>query len=146
MMSGYFTYSITSDDQTVFLPGNTSHGHYQIEIKCDTCHGSSFSGKEELQKSCVKCHGKELKTSDDKHPKAKFTNPRNADRTAKLDARYCITCHVEHKPEITSDMLVTVPQDFCVHCHLDVAEDRPSHSGMAFDSCASSGCHNFHDN
>ena len=32
------------------------------------------------------------------------------------------------------------------HCHLDIAEDRPSHEGMGFETCASAGCHNFHDN
>ena len=146
MMTGYLSYSMTSEDQTVFMPGETSHGHYQIELKCKTCHGDSFGGKEALQKSCIKCHGKELKEADDKHPKSKFTDPRNADRTAILDARYCITCHVEHKPEITRTMGVTVAADVCYLCHKDIAKDRKSHKGMAFDTCDSAGCHNFHDN
>ena len=29
---------------------------------------------------------------------------------------------------------------------LDVRQARPSHAGLAFDSCASAGCHNYHDN
>jgi len=145
MMTGYFAYSMTSQDQSVFIPGETSHGHYQIELKCKTCHGDSFGGKEALQKSCMKCHGQELKVADDKHPKSKFTDPRNADRTAILDARYCITCHVEHKPEITREMGVTVAADVCYLCHKDIAKDRKSHKGMAFDTCDSAGCHNFHD-
>ena len=146
IMMTYLIYKLYSDDKSIFLPGETSHGHHQIELACAACHADSFAGGQALQDSCVSCHSAELKQVDDSHPRSKFTNPRNIDRVKSLDARVCITCHVEHKPEITSDMLVTVPQDFCVHCHLDVAEDRPSHSGMAFDSCASSGCHNFHDN
>jgi mono/diheme cytochrome c family protein len=27
-----------------------------------------------------------------------------------------------------------------------VAEDRPSHKGLAFNTCANAGCHNYHDN
>lgn len=146
MMTAYFAYSMTSDDQLVFMPGKTSHGHYQIELKCKTCHGDSFGGKETLQKACMDCHGKELKDADDKHPKSKFTDPRNAERTAILDARYCITCHVEHKPEITREMGVTVAADVCYLCHFDIAKDRKSHKGMKFDTCDAAGCHNFHDN
>lgn len=144
-MTIYFAISITSANQMLFMPGVTSHGHYQIELACKACHESPFGGKEALQKSCVKCHGKELKTADDKHPKSKFTDPRNAARVAKLDARYCITCHVEHKPEITANMDVTVANDVCYLCHYDIAKDRPSHKGMAFTTCNNAGCHNFHD-
>ena len=40
--------------------------------------------------------------------------------------------------------------DFCVACHSegdqDVRWDRPSHADLAFDTCASAGCHNYHDN
>ena len=146
MMTAYFAYSMTSEDQLVFMPGETSHGHYQIELKCKACHGDSFGGKESLQKACMECHGKELKDADDKHPKSKFTDPRNAERTAILDARYCITCHVEHKPEITREMGVTVAADVCYLCHYDIAKDRKSHKGMKFDTCDAAGCHNFHDN
>ncbi|MGD2120076.1 MAG: hypothetical protein PVG66_17105, partial [Chromatiales bacterium] len=53
---------------------------------------------------------------------------------------------VEHRPEITQKTGLTQPLDFCVHCHKDIAKDRPSHEGMAFDTCASAGCHNFHNN
>ena len=139
-------YRLMSEDQAIFLPGKTSHGHYQIELDCGACHTDSFGGGQVLQEACMSCHGKELKNVDDSHPKSKFTDPRNADRVANLDARKCVACHVEHKPEITSTMAVTVPEDVCVYCHMDIAEDRPSHAGMAFDTCASAGCHNFHDN
>ena len=145
-LGGYLGYRLMSDDKGIFLPGDTSHGHYQIEMACTACHSESFGGGEVLQKACMNCHGAELKTAKDSHPRSKFTDPRNADRLAKLDARVCVTCHVEHRPEITNAMAVTVPEDVCVHCHLDIAEDRPSHEDMGFETCASAGCHNFHDN
>jgi len=133
-------------DKAVFLPGKTSDGHYQIERACHTCHGDSFTNADVIQEACMNCHGDALKEAKDKHPKSKFTDPRNADRVAILDARNCATCHVEHRPEITLEMGLTLPLDYCHLCHDDIADDRPSHAGMAFDTCASAGCHNFHDN
>lgn len=132
--------------RSLFLPGATSHGHYQIELKCDACHGAAFGGREALQEACVKCHGAELKAADDKHPKSKFTDPRNADRAALLDATQCVTCHVEHRPGITRFASVTLPDDYCAICHQDIGKDRPTHQGLTFTTCVSSGCHNFHDN
>lgn len=142
----YFGIRLTGEDKTVYLPGMTSDGHYQIEMSCVACHSDPFGSGEVLQEACIKCHGQELKIADDSHPKSKFTDPRNADRVAQLDARKCVTCHVEHKKEITREMGVTVPDDVCYKCHKDVATDRPSHKGMKFTTCASAGCHNFHDN
>jgi Cytochrome c3 len=132
--------------RTLFLPGKTTHGHYQIELACESCHGTPFGGREALQESCERCHGQELKDAVDKHPRSKFTDPRNAELAEKLDATLCVTCHVEHRPEITLAMGVTLAADFCATCHKDIAEDRPSHKGMAFDTCNSAGCHKFHDN
>src|SRR5690606_37684583 len=43
-------------------------------------------------------------------------------------------------------MGLTVPVDFCVLCHEDVGSERTTHAGLEFTTCASSGCHNFHDN
>lgn len=132
--------------RTMFLPGKTSHGHYQIELACESCHASPFGGRESLQESCERCHGQELKDAVDKHPRSKFTDPRNAELLEKLDATQCVTCHVEHRPEITRTMGVTLAGDFCAHCHQDIAKDRPSHQGMGFETCNSAGCHKFHDN
>ena len=137
---------IVSKDKSQLLIGEGSHGHYQIEMSCESCHTSSFSSKEDLQLACVNCHGDELKLVDDTHPRSKFTDPRNADRTAVLDARFCVTCHTEHQKEYTLDMGLTIPGDFCFHCHQDIAEERPSHKNLEYDTCASAGCHNFHDN
>jgi hypothetical protein len=150
-LGGYLTYSLLADEQAppllskqVFLlSGQTTHGHHQIEMACSVCH-TPFQGVK--QEACLDCHGEELKVAEDSHPKRKFTDPRNAERVALLDARTCITCHREHKPEVTHAMAVTQPDDFCVLCHCDIAEERPSHVNLKFDSCASAGCHNYHDN
>lgn len=145
-IAGYFGYRLLGDDKEIYLIGETTSGHYQIESECRVCHKKSFGGTDSLQEACMDCHGQELKASDDSHPKSKFTDPRNADRVKKLDARLCITCHREHNREITRTMAVTLPTDFCFKCHEDIAEDRPTHKNIGFDSCASAGCHNFHDN
>jgi len=130
----------------LFLPGKTTHGHYQIELECSACHTTSFPSKDDFQSGCVDCHGEELEESQDSHPVSKFTDPRNADRVEILDARKCVTCHAEHEPERTGSMGLSLPEDYCFHCHQDVAEERPTHEGLAFDSCGNAGCHNFHDN
>ncbi len=135
-----------SEDKSELLIGDTSHGHYQIEMACTACHQEAFGGDEILQNSCVGCHQQELDDAHDSHPKKKFTDPRNADRLEVVDARYCVSCHTEHKEEQIDNMGVSLPSDYCYHCHKDVGEDRESHQGLAFDSCASSGCHNYHDN
>lgn len=127
----------------MFLPGATTSGHYQIELSCSSCHTPYQPVASE---ACMKCHEKDLKLGEDSHPKAKFTDPRNADRIERLDATSCIACHVEHRPEMTRPMGVTLPDDYCFLCHADVAKERPSHEGMGFQTCASAGCHRFHDN
>jgi hypothetical protein len=132
--------------RSMFLPGKTSYGHYQIELACESCHTSAFGGQDMLQEACERCHGQELKDAVDKHPRTKFTDPRNAELLEKLDATRCVTCHVEHRPEITTAMGVSIATDFCAHCHQNIAKDRPSHAGMKFDTCNSAGCHKFHDN
>jgi predicted CXXCH cytochrome family protein len=147
LLAAYFSYAVqTPDQQASFMPGPVTHAHHQIELKCTACHAEPFKGSAGIQEACLSCHAKELKAMDDSHPISKFTDPRNADTLAKLDARQCVTCHTEHKAEITHPIGVTLPDDFCVRCHSDVAKERPSHKGMAFNTCASGGCHNFHDN
>ncbi len=145
-LAAYLGYALRSGDAAVYLIGEMSHAHHQIELACSSCHTEPFGGGAILQSACMNCHAEDLKASDDSHPKSKFTDPRNADRVAKLDARHCVTCHTEHRPEITHAMGVTLPNDFCIECHADIAEDRASHAGLDFASCATGGCHNFHDN
>ena len=144
----FYTASLVVENQEVFSPGQMTHGHHQIEMSCATCHEPSTDNKPGpvMQTACMSCHAEELKESDDSHPKSKFTDPRNSSRVKELDARLCITCHTEHKNEITHSMGVTIPQDFCFKCHQDVAEDRSSHKGMEFQTCGMAGCHNYHDN
>ena len=134
------------DDKTVFMPGQLTDGHHQIETACEACHQDSFDDRNQIVKTCIKCHGDERKKPFDSHPKRKFTDPRNADRLEKIDALNCITCHVEHQPAITQKTGLSQPTDFCEHCHSDIAKHRPSHKGMEFSSCASAGCHNYHNN
>ncbi|MEX6501517.1 cytochrome c3 family protein [Pseudomonas zhanjiangensis] len=146
-LAGWYGYRLYAGDELqAFNPGPLSAGHHQLEQACGACHLNPLGGGEVLQKACVSCHGEELKAAHDAHPQSKFSDPRNADRLAHLDARYCLACHVEHAPERTREMAVTQPDDFCVHCHARIAEERPSHQGMAFATCASAGCHNYHDN
>lgn len=133
-------------DRSYFLTGETTHGHYQIQLECQSCHTEPFSTQEQMQTSCEKCHAEELDKINDSHPEKKFLDPRNAELTDKLDARLCTTCHKEHKPEITRKYGVTLAPDFCIHCHRDIAEDKPNHQDFEFKTCATSGCHNFHDN
>lgn len=147
VMLGYFTYKLTlSNDQSEFLIGHSTYGHYQIEMECSACHTDAFGGEEILQDACESCHADELKAAHDSHPKKKFTDPREAYRLETIDARYCVSCHTEHQKEQTNEMGVTLPDDYCYHCHQDVLENRESHQGLAFDSCATAGCHNYHDN
>ena len=146
-LSVYFTFLlIEGEDKSVFMPGELTGGHHQIGIACDACHGESFSNKDDIQEKCFDCHGDQRQKPFDSHPRSKFTDPRNADRLENIDATYCVSCHVEHKPDLDDKTGVTQAKDFCVHCHQDIAKDRPSHKGMEFDTCASSGCHNYHNN
>ena len=142
----YLTAVLTTEtvgSKTMFLPGETTSGHHQIEASCASCH-TPFQGV--TNAACLKCHGEELTAVDDSHPRSKFTDPRNANLLTRIDALSCTTCHLEHKPAMTRAMGVTLPDDYCYTCHADVGTDRPSHNGMSFDSCASAGCHNYHDN
>lgn len=130
-------------DRRAFMPGPLTHGHHQIEMRCDACHEPAGAVRRD---ACVSCHGEALKRSLDSHPMRKFADPRNADLLAVLDARECAACHAEHRPELTGAMGLTLPQDYCLHCHRDIAKERPDHAGMAFSTCQTAGCHNFHDN
>lgn len=149
------TAMVVGGDRRMLLIGKTTDAHHQFEMSCETCHATSaFAGaaaaEKALNKTCRKCHEDELKAADDSHPRKKFRNPRMAAYWEKLDARLCTSCHLEHRPEITRTSAVTVAMDFCVACHSegdqDVRWDRPSHADLTFDTCASAGCHNYHDN
>ena len=144
MLAGLAYMLLSDTDKTLFMPGPLSPGHHQLRENCGVCHTEPLGGGEVLQEACVGCHGEDRKKPFDSHPRAKFTDPRNADRLEQIDALQCVTCHLEHRPEITRKNGVTVPRDVCFHCHGNIAEDRPSHAGMAFTTCSAAGCHNFH--
>ena len=137
---------LAGDDKTLFTPGEMTGGHHQMGISCDSCHTKPFTEKEDFQEACMACHGDIRKKPFDSHPANKFKDPRNASLLEQIDATQCITCHAEHNPEITSKGGFTQPQDFCIHCHADVGEERESHKDMSFMTCNDAGCHNFHDN
>lgn len=146
-LASYYGFKMfQSDNKEALLIGDASHGHFQIELACSSCHTAPFGGPEVIQDACTNCHAEELEESHDSHPKKKFTDPRNADLLEVIDARYCVSCHTEHKKEQTEPMGLTLPKDYCFHCHQDIEEERKSHKDLAFDSCASAGCHNYHDN
>jgi len=142
-------------NRSMLLIGATTDAHHQIEMACESCHSagafaSAKEAKKELNKSCAGCHAKQLQAADDSHSRKRFRNPRMAEYWEKIDARFCTSCHVEHRPEITRSNSVTVAMDFCIACHSegdqDIRRSRPSHVQLSFDTCSSSGCHNFHDN
>jgi len=144
---GWMTFTmLNGDDQTFFMPGPLSNGHHQLQQDCAACHTDPMGGGEVLQQACLDCHGDDRKKPFDSHPASKFRDPRNADRLEHINALACASCHTEHRPDITQKNGLTQPADFCYHCHSEIGENRPSHKGMAFDSCADAGCHNFHNN
>lgn len=130
-------------NRTPFVPGSTSSGHHQIESQCASCH-TPFAGA--TVQSCLDCHAESLKARNDSHASSKFDDPGKADQLALIDARDCRTCHREHRPEARERGSVSVPAGFCMTCHTQIAEERPSHRGFAPDGCAVAGCHNYHDN
>ncbi|MGB0372549.1 MAG: cytochrome c3 family protein [Opitutales bacterium] len=137
------TYSLNQESPEFVAPGEMSHGHHQIELACAVCHTPNQGVK---QNACTQCHADELKRVDDSHPVIKFKDPRNAPRLENIEATKCIACHKEHSPDTTLEMGVTLPKDYCVYCHETIFDERETHADLTFDTCATAGCHNFHDN
>ena len=130
-------------EQGLFVPGHTSDGHHQLEKDCATCH-TPLSGA--LDDACLACHGESLRARNDSHAASKFDDPVRALQLTHVDARSCVACHREHRAEARLRGSVTVPETFCISCHAEVREERPSHVGFDDAGCASAGCHNYHDN
>jgi len=140
-----------AEDKSALLPGRTTDAHHQIEMECAACHTNEkneniFTSSGVPNSACTECHGEDLSHFSDSHPVIKFKNPENAIYLEHLNVRDCITCHREHNQKITEEMSVTVPKDYCAHCHQDVLTTYDSHKGLAFDTCTDAGCHNYHDN
>lgn len=126
----------------LMLPGPTSSGHHQIEDRCESCH-TPFGGVQES--ACLRCHQGALDRQNDSHAASKFQDPGRAAQLAHVDARSCLSCHREHRPEARQRGSVSVATEFCMACHQEV-RDRPNHRELADRSCADVGCHNYHDN
>ena len=146
---------VLGGDRRMSLIGATTDAHHQIEAPCETCHAApafadAATAERAMNETCRQCHEDALEAADDSHPRKLFRGPRMAVYREKIDARLCTACHVEHRPELTRAGAVTVAPDFCGACHgegdQDVRKARPSHAGLSLDSCASAGCHNYHDN
>jgi hypothetical protein len=137
----YLTLRWNGEQRGLFLPGRSTDGHHQIETACDLCH-SAFEGVRDA--ACLDCHAAGLRAAQDSHAASVFADPRNAGMLEDLDARRCVTCHVEHRPELADGGGTTLARDFCFACHGDVAVERPSHEGLSFDGCVD--CHAYHDN
>ncbi|GHC49715.1 cytochrome c3 family protein [Roseibacillus persicicus] len=142
---------LQAEDKTLLLPGKTTHGHYQIEMACSACHTAEekenvFTSSGVPNSACTNCHGEDLNQFSDSHPTRKFKNPENAIFLEHVNAMNCVECHAEHNEKITHDMGVTIPQDYCAHCHQVTLENLESHQNLKFHTCATAGCHNYHDN
>ena len=152
VVGGWLTFVMKlAEDKTPLLPGTTTHGHYQIEIECQACHTDEpvenvFTSSGVSNAACNQCHGESLEAFSDSHPTRKFKNPENAIFVEHIKAMECVTCHREHNEKMTRPMGVTIPKDYCAHCHQVTLENLPSHRNLAFNTCATAGCHNFHDN
>ena len=139
------------EDKRLLLPGITTDGHHQIEQRCELCHTEepspgSFTTSGVTNHSCLACHKQDLVEANDSHPVIKFKNPENAVFLDHIDAMQCIVCHTEHVEDRTHEMAVSLPKDYCAHCHDVTLENIASHRDLKFDTCATAGCHNYHDN
>ena len=152
---------IVGGDRAFLLVGETTDGHHQVETTCETCHVAppfteateateAPAAAEALNEACRNCHEDELAKAGDSHSRKLFRGPRMAVYRHRIDARQCVVCHAEHRPASTRAGGVTAAPDFCAACHAegdqDVRQARPSHADLAFDTCATAGCHNYHDN
>ncbi len=139
LLMGWFTAAVALDRKEVFLPGESSVGHYLIEASCASCH-EGF--KPVSNDTCMRCHEAEM--AEDVHGQKKFRDPRWAAELAKLEVLTCTTCHSEHIHMF--DRGVHLQPDLCMTCHQGIIEgDLTSHDGFTPDGCWTAGCHNYHD-
>ncbi|MEO0533642.1 MAG: cytochrome c3 family protein [Cyanobacteria bacterium P01_A01_bin.123] len=139
VLIGWFAAAFAMDNKQVFLPGETSVGHYLFETSCNSCH-EGF--KPVSNDTCMRCHEAEL--VEDEHGTQKFLDPRWAEDLAKLEVLTCTTCHNEHVHMFGRG--VNLQPDICMTCHEGIITgDLKSHDGFAADGCWTAGCHNYHD-
>jgi len=123
IIGSYLWYVLNqAENKTALLPGKTTHGHHQIEMECAACHTNEkvdniFTTSGVPNSACNQCHGEALNLFSDSHRVRKFKNPENAIYLKHIDALNCVACHGEHNEKITGTMGVTLPADYCAHCH-----------------------------
>lgn len=128
------------NQRQVFLPGQTSVGHYLFDASCKSCHQGFQPVSNE---TCLRCHQAEM--AADAHGQRKFSDfIRWAETFKELPVLTCTTCHQEHVPMFGRG--VNLPPDLCMTCHQGIIQgDLQSHQGFAPDGCWTGGCHNYHD-
>ncbi|NEO28143.1 MAG: hypothetical protein F6K03_15005 [Kamptonema sp. SIO4C4] len=144
----WFGSAFALDQRSLFLPGETSDGHYLFEAACSSCH-EGF--KPVSNETCTRCHEAEL--AADAHGAAKFRDPRWAELLNELDVLTCTACHAEHVHMFGRG--VHLQPDLCMACHEGIIQETAtgdgnfsplaSHQGFSPDGCWTGGCHNFHD-
>ncbi|MEC4802724.1 MAG: cytochrome c3 family protein [Jaaginema sp. PMC 1079.18] len=135
----WFGAAFALDQRSIFLPGETSDGHYLFETACSSCH-EGF--KPVSNETCNRCHEAEL--AEDAHGAKKFRDPRWAELLTRLDVLTCTACHEEHVHMFGRG--VHLQPDLCMACHQGLIEgELASHTGFSPDGCWTAGCHNFHD-
>jgi hypothetical protein len=157
--------SFDSPVNRILAPGVMTPGHENIS--CRACHkpapgtirqqiqanlrywvglraeGADFGNAPVTATACASCHVRKADT----HPTYRFKEPRFLDAVNRLDARDCLTCHIEHR-----DRRVLAKADECQLCHdrLVVKNDpldaphRTLISNADWASCL--GCHDYHGN
>ncbi|MEL6138157.1 MAG: cytochrome c3 family protein [Cyanobacteria bacterium J06628_6] len=135
----WFGAAFALEQKQIFLPGETSVGHYLFEESCASCH-EGF--KPVTNETCNRCHEAEL--AEDVHGAKKFRDPRWAEYRDRIDILTCTACHNEHVHMFGRG--VNLQPDLCMLCHEELTVSQlKSHEGFAADGCWTAGCHNFHD-
>ena len=139
MVLAWFGAAFALEQKQIFLPGETSEGHYLFETSCASCH-EGF--KPVTNETCNRCHEAEL--AEDVHGAKKFRDPRWAEYRERIDILTCTACHNEHVHMFGRG--VNLQPDLCMLCHEELTVSQlKSHEGFEADGCWTAGCHNFHD-
>lgn len=139
----FLGFSLILSKNNLFMSGELTNGHHQMENSCESCHRAPFEGVD--QGVCLSCHQQDLIEAKDTHAVSIFKwLPERKKQLELVNVGQCALCHMEHKPDLNQAMGVTVSNRFCESCHARVTQKHASHSGFSFDTCV--GCHNFHDN
>lgn len=139
VLIGWVGTAFALDKKTIFLPGETSEGHFLFEASCSSCH-EGF--KPVSNDTCMRCHEAEM--AEDAHGPKKFRDPRWAAELENLEVLTCTTCHNEHVHMFGRG--VHLQPDLCMTCHEGIISgELKSHDGFTADGCWTAGCHNYHD-